>query len=520
MERYSATTTFVVLFTVFALSVTAFTMPMIAGLYVVGDLGGSNFTAIYVVSLYGIGNALGIPLGRAVSQKIGVVRLLCISTALFGFWTLLCALAPNYQMLILFRFFQGLSCGPIFILVNQLLSALGTRENKSTFTSISMIIFTVGPPFGACMGGWLAYDYNWRFLFHLDAVLLPILALLIGLRLRGYQPPIVIKPFDGVGYFFYAVSVCSLGFALTTGQEFDWFRSPMITTLFLVGVPSLIFFILRCFYCPFALFHLKLFKSVLFSFGALSLVLLFATYFGTIILLAFWLHLYVNYTPIWIGLILGIMVLIGGVPGYFLRKETANIDVRIPLGISIMFLAISSFYTTTFDVDINFGRIATSRVSAGLSLVFFLPSVFRILYGITPVQKSIDVLAIFQVLRVLSSSLGAALFLILFQRRQVFYYDRMGSKLSVFSQQTHDFFAKAKEVFLVGLPADAKLGDYLSRRATSLALDDCFYLMGWLMIALLVVLASTFLLRYNPRSKDNLVINIFPIRRSMDPKMD
>jgi MFS transporter, DHA2 family, multidrug resistance protein len=212
-----------------------------------------------------------------------------------------------------------------------------------------------------------------------------------------------------------------------------------------------------------------------------------------IILLSLWLHLYVNYTPIWIAVLIGNMALAAILPGIFIVKEFGMVDTRIPLAIAIIFLAISCFYTATFDMEINFARIAYSRVLAGIGLALFLPPIFRLAFFSFPQNASLEIVSIFHGVRTIACALGTGLYTILWQRRQIFYHERLGSQLTAFSMETKQFFKNAKQQFdIQGLFADARLEFFLDRQATSLALDDCFWLMGWILVGLLVLICFTF----------------------------
>jgi DHA2 family multidrug resistance protein len=97
--------------------------------------------------------------------------------------------------------------------------------------------------------------------------------------------------------------------------------------------------------------------------------------------------------------------------------------------------------------------------------------------------------------RLLGSGLGVALFLILWHRREVFFHERLGSSLTLLSHETQQFLEHAKFFHIQGKEALAQLNYYLTRQATALALDDCFYLMGWMTVSLLFFLLITFLFR-------------------------
>jgi DHA2 family multidrug resistance protein len=214
-----------------------------------------------------------------------------------------------------------------------------------------------------------------------------------------------------------------------------------------------------------------------------------------VILLALWLNLWANYTPEWIGLLIGTMAFAGLFPFFLIEKRFRLVDNRIYLILAIVLLAISCFHTMTFNVEVSFGQIAFSRILAGFGLALFLAPIFRLSFHSLPEDKMLHVLVLFQITRALSSGLGASIYATIWLRRQVFYHDRLGSQITAFSEQTKDFFTNAKQLHLQGEHANAQLDYYLQREATSLALDDCFYLMAWILIGLLLTFAFTFLLR-------------------------
>jgi DHA2 family multidrug resistance protein len=214
-----------------------------------------------------------------------------------------------------------------------------------------------------------------------------------------------------------------------------------------------------------------------------------------VILLALWLTLWVNYTPEWIAILLGTMVLVGFFPMFFINQKIHKMDNRIFLALAIVFLAISCFHTMTFNVEINFGRIASSRFLAGIGLALFLTPISRISFRNAPQENRLDVYNLYQAVRAIGSGLGAAIYTTIWQRRQVFYHDRLGSRLTALSPETQDFFSNAQQFHLHGDVANAQLDYYLQREATSLALDDCFYLMGLILIIILLTFSFTLLVR-------------------------
>ncbi len=468
----------------------SFTMTSMAAPYIAYDLGGSGEISIYTVVFYGIGSVISIPLGKPLAARLKTGKALIVCLLLEALFTWGAAVSSTYTLFILFRFFQGIAGGPFYPLLSHLLASIVPKEKRLSTTSIFVTILVIVPAIAACWGGFIACEYEWRWIFTFNIPWLLLLAGLLWLKLKNFSAAPAKTPFDGIGYFFYAVGTFCLTVAATLAQQLDWYRSPLLVTLTLIGVPCFLFFILWTRLSPNPLLDFNILKKPVFCFSLFYLALIFSVYFGMITLIPVWLKLYASYTPNWIAAILGGMVLGGLLPRYLIQQKIGKLDCRIPLAISLIFLIISTFYTTIFDVEIDFSRIAFSRIIGGFGLAFFLPPLFQLAFKKVPDEETIDHIAIFQIVRNLAAGLGAASYDICWQRRQAFFHERLGEKINPFSQLTKNFLAKAKEYWIPGDP-NALLGEALQRRATSLALDDVFWLMAWILVALLIILALT-----------------------------
>jgi DHA2 family multidrug resistance protein len=468
------------------------TLPLIGSIYILEDLGGDTFTSSYAISFFCIGNMLTVPLGKPGSTQINPIHLYLICFLSMIFFSLLCSLATNYFCFNLFRFLEGVSSGPLYLLITyKLVPDLVPEKDRPYATYMLTLCFALGPVLGASWGGWIAFYHNWRFLFVSHIIYCLFLISYMYSNYRTYyehaeSPPITL---DKLAYFLYIISLIFIGTGLTTGQELDWFRSNLIAFFLITGSVCLLFLIIRCLTSEHPLIDLKLLKKFYFSLAIIYVGLLFAIYFGMILLLSLWLKLYINYSPLWIILSIAVTVLGAWIP---IVIQYEGYDPRIPLGIALIFLLISSYYTTTFNVEINFERIVSSRIFTGIGLTLFLAPLFRLSMHSFSGKRFAECLNFFHIARLFGTGIGMSLFVTLWHRRQVFYYERLGSRLTEFSPSTHQFLKNAHQFHIEGKHAFAKLSDYLQRQATALALEDCFYLMSWMLVLLLLTLLTTF----------------------------
>ena len=82
---------------------------------IAGDLGVSPVQGTWVITSFGVANAISVPLTGWLTQRFGAVRLFTMSVMLFVIASTLCGLAPSIELLIAFRVLQGFVAGPMKI---------------------------------------------------------------------------------------------------------------------------------------------------------------------------------------------------------------------------------------------------------------------------------------------------------------------------------------------------------------------------------------------------------------------
>ena len=470
------------------------TLPIIAGNYIISTLGGSRDLAHYMVCFYAFGYALGLPLVKPLLKKMSPRKALMGCFLLFGIMMILCAAAQSYYQLVIARFIQGMIGGPLLPLATNMLLYFIPAEKKHTLVKYMLAASVIAPVLGTTFGGVIAYAYHWRLIFLLPIPIIVGLSLLFFHHLQDEPIPTPTTGFNVIGYLLFFLSIFCLGTATTLGQYLDWNRSTLIVSLFTVGGLSLILYLLFDIGHPSPVLDLSLFKRLHFSMAMVYLSVLFGSYLGLIIMLGFWLTFDVTFTTWWILLLLGHMFIAAGVL-FTIVDKMARIDMRIWLALSIVLFIYSAAFAKGFSVEIDFWRLATARTTAGFSLALFVYSLSNISsQNMNPIEKYEQGIT-FHVFRCLGIGLGTSIFSTVLLRRSVFFHERLGSQLTSFSVETKMFFYKAGLINLKGAAAQAELLEQLDTQANALALNDTFYLLMWVSIALLVILIMTLFIK-------------------------
>src|SRR5437763_10326623 len=80
---------------------------------IAGDLAVSPDQGTWVITSFGVANAISLPLTGWLTQRFGQVRLFLASVLLFVIAPFLCGLAPSLGALLVFLVIQGAVAGPM-----------------------------------------------------------------------------------------------------------------------------------------------------------------------------------------------------------------------------------------------------------------------------------------------------------------------------------------------------------------------------------------------------------------------
>jgi DHA2 family multidrug resistance protein len=166
---------------------------------IAGDLGVSPDQGTWVITSFGVANAISLPLTGWLTQRFGQVRLFTFSVLLFVLSSFLCALAPSLGLLILFRVIQGAVAGPMIPLSQSLLLSSYKKERAGTALAMWSITTLVAPVAGPLLGGWITDNISWPWIFYINIPVGIAAAAVTWMIYRPRETATVRLPIDGVG---------------------------------------------------------------------------------------------------------------------------------------------------------------------------------------------------------------------------------------------------------------------------------------------------------------------------------
>src|SRR4051812_42788562 len=259
---------------------------------IAGDLGVSPDQGTWVITSFGVANAIALPLTGWLTQRYGQVRLFVASTLLFVVASLLCAVAPTIGVLIAFRILQGAVAGPMIPLSQSLLLASYPKEKAGSALGIWSVTTLVAPVVGPLLGGWITDNISWPWIFYINV---PVGLAAAGATWAIYakrETPTRTLPIDSVGLGLLVLWVGALQVMLDKGKDLDWFHSGTIVMLAIVAALGFALFIVWELTDEHPVVDLRLFGRRNFAMGTLAISLGYFAYFGNVVLLPLWLQQY------------------------------------------------------------------------------------------------------------------------------------------------------------------------------------------------------------------------------------
>src|SRR5260370_3788592 len=206
--------------------------------YIAGGLGVSEDEASWVVTTYLVSNAIILTASAFLAKKIGRKAFFLICLALFTASSVLCGIAWNLQLLLLFRIMQGLGGGGMVPVATSILVDAFPPVKRGQAFAVYGVAVVVAPVVGPTLGGWLSDNVSWHWCFLINGPVGVMTLALIAVVVRDSEAAVAEQRnwrlqksrFDVVGFVLVATFLGSLEIVLDRGLEDDWFGSSFIPT--------------------------------------------------------------------------------------------------------------------------------------------------------------------------------------------------------------------------------------------------------------------------------------------------
>ncbi|WP_104128773.1 MDR family MFS transporter [Cryobacterium sp. Y57] len=422
------------------------------------DLDITATAAQWLTTAFMLTMAVVIPITGFLIQRFNTRPIFIAAMTLFSTGTLIAAVAPGFEVLLVGRIVQATGTAIMMpLLMTTVMTLVAPASRGKTMGNISIVI-SVAPAIGPTISGIILSLLDWRWMF---IIVLPIAvgALILGAsRMQNVTTPrtvpldvlsVILSAF-GFGGFVYGLS--NLGAAPAGG----WLPLG-------IGVFALIVFVLRQLQLQRtdrALLDLRVFTARTFTVSISMLSISMIALFGTIILLPLYMQNVLGMSALSTGLLL----LPGGLTMGLLAPFVGRIYDR--RGPTILLVPGSIIVSAAFWAMTMMGQstqpwmlmVAHIGMSVGLSLLF--TPLFTSSLGSLPPKLYSHGSAVVGTIQQLAGAVGTALFIAVMTSESAALMTQGASEVSATASGIHDAFLCGAIISLFAIPAA-----FLVRRA-------------------------------------------------------
>jgi DHA2 family multidrug resistance protein len=457
-----------------------------------GDLGVSPGQGTWVITSFGVANAISVPLTGWLTQRFGAVRLFVMSVLLFVLASWLCGFAPSLEMLVFFRVVQGLVAGPMIPLSQTLLLSSYPPAKAGMALALWGVTTLVAPVVGPLLGGWITDHISWPWIFYINVPVGLLAAAMTWGIYRHRETPTHKRPIDTIGLTLLVLWVGTLQLMLDKGKELDWFASGEIVTLGLVALISFAVFVVWELTDEHPVVDLRLFKRRNFTFGALALSVAYGVFFGNVVLLPLWLQQWMGYTATTAGMALAPVGLLAIVLTPVIGKKVSVWDPRRIATAAFIGFALVLWMRSNFTTQTDFVHILVPTLLQGAAMaMFFIPLTTLTLAGIEPARIP-SAAGLSNFTRITAGAMGTSISTTLWDSRAALHHAHLSEGLV----QGQGVFAQTMQgLQAAGMSQQQALGQInrlIDQQAFTRAADDIFLASAGIF---LVLIASIWLTR-------------------------
>ncbi|CAK9884044.1 MAG: Multidrug export protein EmrB [Candidatus Erwinia impunctatus] len=456
---------------------------------IAGNLGSSNSQGTWVITSFGVANAISIPITGWLARRVGEVRLFVWATAAFAVASWLCGMAESLGMLIFFRVIQGIVAGPLIPLSQSLLLSNYPPAKRNIALSLWAMTVIVAPIFGPILGGWISDNYHWGWIFFINVPIGIVVVLLTLQTLRHRETATVIRPIDTVGLVLLIVGIGSLQVMLDQGKELDWFNSTEIIVLTVIAVVALSALLVWELTDDHPIVDFSLFKSRNFTIGCLSISLAYMLYFGSIVLLPQLLQEVYGYTATWAGLAsapVGILpVLLSPLIGRFAHR----LDMRKLVTFSFIMFAFCFYWRAyTFEPGMNFAAAAWPQFIQGFAIAcFFMPLTTITLSGL-PSDRLAAASSLSNFTRTLAGSIGTSIATTLWTNREAMHHSYLTESVNAYDVNSQQAYQQLESMGMTHEQASSWIAQQITAQGLIISANEIFWASAGIFLILLVLI--------------------------------
>jgi len=369
-----------------------------------GALSATPDQVAWVVTFNLVATAVVTPISGWLSNRFGRRNVMLFCALGFSFSSVLCGLANSLEALVFYRVLQGAFGAPLVPVSQAIILDTFPKNQHALATALWGVGVVFGPIIGPTLGGAIAEEYSWRWVFFMIVPfgLITTGAIWMFIRRRPNRPKG--PSLDWVGFLALAAALAAFQFMFDRGQRNDWFNSSETIVECTVGFLALYVFLVHISTAERPFINPRLFLDRNYSIGLILAFIFGMLNFTPLVLLPSILQDLRGYPDSTIGVLLAIRGA-GNLVSFLLVIRLAQWNVHITLTLGFLCQAVSGWAISQYDINLTYFGVAWTGVLQGVGIGLTWVPLTLIMFSTVKPAYLDDATAVFHMLRNFASSL-------------------------------------------------------------------------------------------------------------------
>ena len=430
-------------FSCLATSATNVAIPHISGYF-----GSTIDEANWIITSYMIANACLILMSGWLENLMGRKRFLKVFIGIFTLGSLICAIAPNLNLMVLGRLIQGIGGGPMTPVSQAILLAAFPPEKRGIAMSLYGMAVMVFAILGPTFGGFIVDNADWQWIYLVNIPVGILSISMVHANIEELETRKQVTKTDFPGMISLVLWLLSMQVVLDKGQQYNWFDCAWISWLAGFSACALAFFIVWEIECKTPLINLRLFKDRNFLIGTILSPSINMLVFSTIVLVPQFLQNMMGYTAILSGFALAPRIISCVLMMIAINPLMKIFDNRILIAIGFFFLGISILFFVNLNLSVSFIYITIPQVLMGVGVIMTFIPVSSLVLGTLPKSELTNGASLHNLCKAAMTAIVASIASTLVARHAQMHQVYLVDNLSNFSLVFQHKFASLVSTFM------------------------------------------------------------------------
>ncbi|MBU3562951.1 DHA2 family efflux MFS transporter permease subunit [Polynucleobacter sp. Tro8-14-1] len=462
------------------MSIANVALPTIAGDFAISPTQGT-----WVITSYAVSEAIFLPLTGFLAKRIGEVRQFIFATILFTIASMLCGLAPSFEVLVISRILQGIVGASMIPLSQTLIMKCYPPAKRGMALGIWATTTIVAPVLGPLIGGWLTDNLVWRWAFYINLPFGILVAVMVYWLYGAPKPESSKEKIDLIGIALLVAAVASMQIALDKGSELDWLSSSFIATLATISFISWVAFVLWELGAEHPIVDLRLFRLVNFRTSAICLGIGSFAFYIYIVIGPLWLQTQLGYTAFNSGKVMAITGVLALFCGPLFGANIHRIDARIIATIGFAAMAIGCWMAAGFTTGVDEKTLMFARLIMGVGIAGFFMPMSAISMSQLRGSQIASGTGISNFLRNVGASVGTAVATTLWQDNAIRQHENLMSNIQTGNLAYQQLMETTAKLGMTEMQRYALVDNLVTSQAYMLSTNQLMLLAGLILVALM-----------------------------------